>query len=181
MTTTGSLLFFARAARGGARGAAVIACAAMLGALSPTPASAQTSVSPDGREIIVGDLPGAGFALRFACEGAAKTIELLSNRDLQNAYGRALGGGGKVRRVVFSTEDERAIVDLEALEGRAAPGGAPVFIYRIELGVEGAPTPRAFADTLISGRRLSVDRFDRPILTDGLGLSLLEQDALCPL
>lgn len=158
-----------------ARSAAFATCA-MLGVAGG--AMAQIEGAPDARSIVVGDLENSGFAIRFVCDGVDKEIHLLSSRDLQNAYGRALGGGGRVRQVGFLPENaaaERA--DLESLGPIEIDNGETAFAYRIALEPAEA---QGFADALVSGRVLSVDRFDGRILTDGLGAALQRQDAVCP-
>lgn len=151
---------------------------ALFGLAGPSgEASAQTSAASDGRTIIVGDVASSGFAIRFRCAGVNKEVHLLSNRDLQNAYGRALGGGGggRVARVRFEADGGgAATVDLQNAGAPETISNATAFVYVID------GDQRAFADMAVSGRVVTVDRFDGRVLTDGLSGALSRQNAICP-
>ncbi len=176
--TTGILAFGRRAAlRAALRGALAIGLAASAALALADRAAAQTDISPDGGSVVVGDVAESGFAVRFLCSGVDKEIHLLSGRDLQNAYGRALGGGGRVSQVAFSADGGRATVDLEVIGGPENIRGAETYVYRV---IADRRAARAFADALLAGRILTVDRFDGRVLTDGLEGALNRQEALCP-
>ena len=159
-------------ATGAALGAAVL--------LAGAPAQAQLTVDPETGAITVGDASASGYALRFACAGAEKEIFLISNRDLENAFGKALGSEGMVRRVAFEDEDRAAFVDMQRVESDEKIGAAPAYVYKILVDRETDPTAKAFAELVSAGDTIVVDRFDDQILIEGLSDALAVQEARCP-